>query len=314
MTTVTASPMGTTGMTVSRLGYGTLELGGTGTRANRHIDPKVASQVLNGVLDAGINFIDTSPDYGSAEDLIGRFLSHRREEYLLASKCGCPVGSLSLLPPPLDGPRKHVYTRKNIRAGVEQSLKRMRTDYLDLAQIHEGPTRQVLDEENSIEELLTLRDEGKVRFIGMSSTLPNLSDHLQMAVFDAFQLPYSALQPEHGDAIGRIAAAGAGVIVRGGIAQGSISKLPKDAPPHREEQIRIHRSLWEKANMDELLEGMPRMEFMLRFTLSHHGVSTAIVGTANPDHLANNLRAADRGALPAELYEEANERLSQVRS
>src|SRR5437764_578241 len=90
-----------------------------------------AERILNAVLDSGINFIDTSPDYGRSEELIGRFISHRRDEYILASKCGCLVGA----PPPGAGDRPaHIFTPENIRAGVEQSLRRLKTDHLDLVQ------------------------------------------------------------------------------------------------------------------------------------------------------------------------------------
>jgi hypothetical protein len=79
-----------------------------------------AEKVLNAVLDAGINFIDTSIDYGQSEDLIGRFIAHRRREYFLASKCGCVPGA------PMGA--EHVHTADNIKAGVEQSLRRMKTE------------------------------------------------------------------------------------------------------------------------------------------------------------------------------------------
>jgi aryl-alcohol dehydrogenase-like predicted oxidoreductase len=75
------------------------------------------------VLDAGINYIDTSIDYGLSEERIGRYIAHRRAEYYLASKCGCLVGA----PPAPRGQRgMHVFTRDNVMAGVEQSLTRMK--------------------------------------------------------------------------------------------------------------------------------------------------------------------------------------------
>src|SRR5712692_2814680 len=86
--------LGRTGLDVTSLGYGAMELAGRGPRAVSDAD---AEAVLNEVLDAGINFIDTSIDYGRSEELIGKFISHRRSEYFLASKCGCvpdaPQGS-----------------------------------------------------------------------------------------------------------------------------------------------------------------------------------------------------------------------------
>ena len=83
---------------------------------------EVADRILQAVLDGGINYIDTSIDYGLAEERIGRFISGRRSEYFLASKCGCLAGGP---PPTAPGQRQpHVFTRDNVVAGVEQSLRR----------------------------------------------------------------------------------------------------------------------------------------------------------------------------------------------
>jgi aryl-alcohol dehydrogenase-like predicted oxidoreductase len=83
--------LGRTGLQVTTLGYGAIELRGA-PRA-RDITEAQAETILNKVLDAGINYIDTSIDYGLSEERIGRYISHRRTEYYLASKCGCLVGA-----------------------------------------------------------------------------------------------------------------------------------------------------------------------------------------------------------------------------
>src|SRR5688572_1618160 len=108
--------LGRTGLEVTTLGYGAMEL--RGAPAGPEISDAQAEQVLNAVIDAGINFIDTSPDYGRSEDLIGMFIARRRSEYFLASKCGCVPGA----PMGTD----HIHTAENVRAGVESSLRRMR--------------------------------------------------------------------------------------------------------------------------------------------------------------------------------------------
>src|SRR6516162_9965578 len=117
--TLPTSTLGRTGATVSKLGFGAMEL------RSRRLDPDDVDRLLNAVLDAGINLIDTSPDYGASEEHIGRAISHRRDEYFLASKCGCLVGPDA---PSRPGFNAHVFTRENVRAGVEQSLRRMGTD------------------------------------------------------------------------------------------------------------------------------------------------------------------------------------------
>lgn len=309
MSNLPTAVLGRTGLTVTKLGYGAMELRGGGGMRSRSVDRDDAGKILNAVLDAGINYIDTSPDYGLSEELIGEFISHRRDEYYLASKCGCPVNQ----PPPAPGERNpHIFTRENVRAGVEQSLTRMKTDHLDLVQFHISPSRAELEENDSVAELVELQQEGKIRFIGMSGTLPNLPDHIAMGVFDAFQIPYSALEREHEALISDAARAGSGTVIRGGVARGipAAQNLNMDGMPDRFRQMyQQRRDRWDDAGLEELLEGMTRMEFMLRFTLSHPDMHTTIVGTANPDHLADNLNAAEKGALPADLYAAAMEKL-----
>jgi aryl-alcohol dehydrogenase-like predicted oxidoreductase len=264
-----------------------------------------AGRLLNAVLDAGINFIDTSPDYGLSEERIGRHIAHRRGEYFLASKCGCLVGAT---PAPAGQPNPHVFTAENVRAGVEQSLRRMNTDYLDLVQFHASPSPAQLDEAGGLAELRKLQHEGKVRFIGMSGTLPNMPAQVEMDAFDAFQVPYSALEREHEAVIERASRGGAGIIIRGGAARGAPSGWARSRP-----QLPA-KDRWEEAKLDSLLDGMSRMEFTLRFTLSNPELDTTIVGTSNPEHLRDNLAAAAKGPLPASVVEEAKRRLASAGS
>lgn len=306
---LTKRTLGRTGLEVTRLGYGAMELAGI----KGAVEPAAACELLNRVLDSGIDFIDTSPDYGASEELIGQALASRRDEFFLASKCGCPV----TIPFELrDGRPVHLFTAENLRAGVEQSLVRMRTDHLDLVQVHMSPSRAELEAEDVVGTLETLKREGKLRFIGMSGTLPHLHEHLEMGVFDAFQIPYSALERDHEQIISEAASAGAGTIIRGGVARGAPSpdQDPSTIPAFWRKAMVEKRDLWEEARLDELTDGMGRMEFMLRFTLSHPDVDTVIVGTANPAHLDANVRAAGAGALPDEVYREARRRLAAVRS
>src|SRR6202034_4305759 len=122
-------PLGRTGASVTILGYGAMEL--RGQPRGPAITDDEAGRVLGAVLDSGINLIDTSVDYGNSEELIGRYVGHRRDEYFLASKCGCPLSVAPTAPPPYP----HDYSPANVRSGIEQSLRRLRTDRLDLVQV-----------------------------------------------------------------------------------------------------------------------------------------------------------------------------------
>jgi aryl-alcohol dehydrogenase-like predicted oxidoreductase len=298
--TIAKRELGRTGLQVTTLGYGAMEL--RGAPRGRDITEQQAEIILNKVLDGGINYIDTSIDYGLSEERIGRYISHRRPEYYLASKCGCLVGA----PPTPRGQRgAHVFPRENVMAGVEQSLARMKTDYLDVVQFHASPSRQTLEGHGALDALLELREAGKVRFIGMSGTLPHLMDHIAMGVFDVFQVPYSAVEREHEAAIASAASNGAGIVIRGGAAKGA---------PTEGKQAGLQWERWRRAQLDDLLEDMSPMEFILRFTFTNPDLDTTIVGTISPAHLQTNLDILQKGPLPPELYVEAKHRLAAAGS
>lgn len=290
--------LGRTGLAVTQLGYGSMGLRGPRTWGVRVVSDDDAERFLNAVLDAGINLIDTSPDYGVSEERIGRFIGSRRREFSLATKCGCVYTQrddhLEL---------DHVWKPDVVRRNLETSLQRLRTDYVDVLQFHGGDA-ETLQREGLIDLLLEFRNQGLVRFIGVSSSLPNLAGLIDLGVFDTFQIPYSCLAPQHHDLICRAAESGAGMILRGGIAQGG---------PDAEIQRPPLNEIWDKAKLDELRpDGMTRAELILRYTLSHPHCHTTIVGTCNLAHLAENLAAARRGPLPANLHAEITARVAKT--
>ncbi|MCY3992634.1 MAG: aldo/keto reductase [Caldilineaceae bacterium] len=274
--------LGRTGLEVTRLGFG------AGHR--RAMTDKEMNAQLNAVLDAGINFIDTANDYGNSEEMIGRYLHHRRDEFVLATKCGCH-------------PDGHIWTRENAFRGLHQSLERLRVDSVDIMQLH-NPTVAQCEQGELVQALQDMRSQGKVRWIGMSTTLPHLPTYLSWDVFDAYQIPYSALERDHEDWLTTTAQAGAGTIIRGGVALGKPG-------------VGLGQSdRWQafnEAGLDELKQsGESDTSFVLRYTLTHPDVHTNIVGTTNPAHLAENAQAALAGPLSREVYAEAKERLDRI--
>jgi aryl-alcohol dehydrogenase-like predicted oxidoreductase len=144
--------LGDTDLNVTRLGFGAMEI--RGVPRGRDLVPEQADTILHAVLDAGVNYIDTSIDYGTSEVFIGRFISNRPDEFFIASKCGCKVGAP---PAPLPGPSAHEFTRANVIEGVEQSLKRMKTNYIDVVQFHMSPRMETLNENGALEALKELQ-------------------------------------------------------------------------------------------------------------------------------------------------------------
>lgn len=288
--------LGRTGLSVTALGYGAMEIRGTRIWGGRPVTEAQAETILNAVLDSGINFIDTANDYGRSEEFIGRFLAHRRSEFYLATKCGCKVTYRDEQTD--DTP--HEWTRENLIRGLHESLQRMKTDYVDLMQLH-NPTVEQCDRGDLVAVLQEMKQQGKVRWIGCSSTLPHILTFIERGQFDVYQVPYSALERTHEAVITQAALSGAGVIDRGGVARGEPGAGLGNADRWK---------TFEAAKLDELREpDESRTAFLLRFLLSHPHISTTIVGMLKPEHLKENIAIAQRGPLAPEVYAEAKRRL-----
>jgi aryl-alcohol dehydrogenase-like predicted oxidoreductase len=293
------SILGRTGLNVTRLSFGAMEIRGSRIWNGRAVTDQQAETILNAVLDEGINFIDTANDYGRSEEFIGKYIAHRRKEFYLATKCGCTV----VRKDENTDETPHVWTRENLFRGLDESLQRMKTDYVDIMQLH-NPSVGETENNQMVDVLKEMKQQGKVRFISISTTLPHLPIYLKWGVFDTFQIPYSALERDHEDWISRAAETGIGTIIRGGVARGEVGIGLGNEDRWKK---------FEEANLDELRElGESRTAFLLRFTLSHPDVHTVIVGTLYPEHLRENVAAVKRGPLPANVYEEAKRRLDGV--
>jgi aryl-alcohol dehydrogenase-like predicted oxidoreductase len=289
--------LGRTNIEVTALGYGAMEVRGSRIWGGRPITEEQASTILNAVLDSGITFIDTANDYGRSEEFIGKCLKGRRSEFYLATKCGCKVVHRDENTD--DTP--HEWTRENLLRGINESLARMNTDYVDVLQLH-NPSVADAEKYDVVSTLRDIKAQGKARFIGISSTLPHIDAYIGWGVFDTFQIPYSGLEREHENVIMRAGASGAGVIVRGGVARGEPGAGLGGSDRWK---------TFENAALDDLREeGESRTSFLLRFLLSHPSISTTIVGTMNPDHLKENIEAANRGSLSSVVYAEAKSRLA----
>lgn len=298
-TPLPTSVLGRTGLTVTRLSFGAMEIRGSRIWGGRPVTDQQGEAILNAVLDEGINFIDTANDYGRSEEFIGKFIATRRNEFYLATKCGCTV----VRKDENTDETPHVWTRDNLFRGLNESLRRMKTDYVDIMQLHNPPVEET-EKNHLVDALKEMQQQGKVRFISISTTLPHLPTYLQWGVFDTFQIPYSALERDHEDWISRAAEAGIGTIIRGGVARG-------EAGVGLGSEDRWKK--FEQAGLDELREpGESRTAFLLRFTISHPHVDTTIVGTLYPEHLRENIAAVKKGPLPADVYDEAKHRLDKV--
>jgi aryl-alcohol dehydrogenase-like predicted oxidoreductase len=292
--------LGRGGLAVTALGYGAMEL--------RDLNESDAGRVLNAVLDGGINYIDTSPDYGPSEDYIGNTIAKRRSEFYLASKCGCNIDSTGCVLEP-----RHIFDGKRLRANIEQSLSRLKTDHLDAWQLHAPKTEELIGGKGGdvVETMLDLKRQGKVGSIGVSFMNGKLGEELYPSgygfkylrefepwgVFDLFQIVYGGMARQNELLIAGAAQKGLGVVIRGVFKR----------------YFNNYDELFKKARLDELCAQNESMdEFLIRFALSHPGMSTMIIGTKNVDHVAENIRAAAKGQLDPATYEEAKRRLAGI--
>jgi len=291
--------LGRTGLEVTQLSFGAMEIRGPKVWNGRDPSEEDAERILNAALDAGINLIDTAGCYGLSEVRIGRYISHRRKEFYVATKAGC--NQVPTDDGRLDTP--HTWDRDTLLRNIDQSLERMKLDSIDIWQLHNAAPQQI-KEGDLLQVMEEIKEKGLVKFISISSTLPHLDEYIKWGTFDTFQIPYSGLEPEHHDVITRAAEAGMGIIIRGGIAKGG---------PESEVASKERVDLWKAAKLSEILpEGMSSAELILRYTLTHPHCDTTIVGTLNPDHLAENVAAAKQGPLPGHLYDEITNRVKEA--
>lgn len=264
---------GNTDMVISRLGVGMSEIGFELTLA----EEKQASAVLNSALDAGINFLDTSACYDVSEEQLGRAVSHRRSDYYLATKAGHVAG----------GYEGEAWTAKTITDSIDRSLQRMRTDYVDLVQLHSCGV-DVLEKGEAIQAVQDAQKAGKTRYIGYSGDNEAAAWAVESGLFSSLQTSFNLVEQKARYGLLQAAKAqGMGVIIKRPIANGAwgAAKSPSDYADQ----------YWARAQELEAMgaiAGAPdnRILLALGFTLAHDEVDTAIVGTTNPAHMAANLR------------------------
>lgn len=277
--------LGQSGVYVSRLGFGARHLG------EQPIADGEAARLLHAVLDLGCNFIDTALAFGRSQELVGRFLESRREEVILATKVGVLPDGI----PELDGIPDWTYDA--VMAGLEVSLHRLRTDYIDVAYI-QGCPADILLRGYVIDALEHARQQGKVRAIGFAGD----NQHLECAIasdrFDCVQTTLNiADQRSLQGPLPLAKATGLGVVAKHPIANAAWQHGERPAGPL------CVTAFWERLQTMNLDLGMDHLEVALRFAVWNHYVDSACVGTINIAHLTRNVHILDRGPLPSEIYQ-----------
>jgi aryl-alcohol dehydrogenase-like predicted oxidoreductase len=246
--------LGRTGLTVSVIGLGTTKFG-------RNTDVKYPApfelpgsrdieEILETALALGVNLIDTAPAYGTSEERLGRALKNSRERWVLCTKCGESYRN---------GRSTYDFTSAALIASVDESLRRLKTDYIDLLLLHsDGRDLDILQNSSGVEALLGLKAEGKVRAAGISA---KTSAGIAAAVplLDVVMAPFNAAEPALGAALAAAHDHGTGVIAIKTLSSG-----------------RLHPTA------------------SVQFIAARSFIDSMVVGTINPDHLREVVAAVEQ--------------------
>ncbi|MCR4391846.1 MAG: aldo/keto reductase [Candidatus Acetothermia bacterium] len=289
---------------VSAIGLGTLAFGG----AYGPVDEGEAVAVVHRALDCGINFFDTSDNYGHgrAEELLGRALRGRRKEAIVATKGGTAVDARGR---PSNDARPETILR-----AAEGSLRRLRTDWIDLYQLHlPDPATPFADTARALERLVKA---GKVRYVGVSNFWEeDLLGWLEVGPAVANQMPYNFLHRDIEDGLLPLCRKrGIGLIAYQPLLFGLFSgRIGPDttfalhdhrrAYPHFVELIRAAADLRESLGALAREWGLVPAQLALRWAISRPGVTCAIPGAKRPKQVEENARAGERPFTPDELGE-----------
>jgi len=288
--------LGKTELLVSHLGMGLAEIGHPRTLAHE----KEVARVLNIALDRGINFLDTAACYGISEELIGRSVATRRDEFILSTKAGHVTGEYTGAP----------WTYQTIADSIERSLVRIKTDHLDVVHLHSCNV-EVLERGEVIRALQDARQAGKTRFIGYSGDNEAAQWAVESGLFDTLQTSFNLVDQQARLRLFPLAIErDMGIIAKRPIANAAWGRQTSPSgyaeEYHRRAQIMIEQGPIPGAAEDPIL-------LALGFTLAHEAVSTAIVGTSSPEHMEANIRQVEH-ELPIvqESIKELENRFQQL--
>jgi aryl-alcohol dehydrogenase-like predicted oxidoreductase len=286
--------LGKTDMQVSLLGFGGSEIG------YEHASEETVATLLNSALDAGLNVIDTAECYERSEELIGQTVGSRRNDFYLFTKCGHPRGTGS-----------EDWSIPSLLESIERSLRRLRTDCLDLVQLH-SCSESTLRKGDVITALQSAREKGYSRYIGYSGDSLAAKFAVECGAFDTLQTSINIADQEPLELTLPLAREKQmGIIAKRPIANAAWKEQHKPIDSY-------HHVYWDrlsKLDYDFIRQGPleKSIAHALRFTLSVPGVHTAIVGTTKPERWLQNAKVIEAGPLSEREFDAIRERWDDVR-
>jgi aryl-alcohol dehydrogenase (NADP+) len=285
--------LGRTGIEVSPYALGTLMLATAMGNA-----PEDSARIIGKALDAGINVVDTADAYGDSEDVVGKALEGRRDDVVLATKFSRPTGQ---------DPNHQGASRRWIVTAVENSLRRLRTDHIDLYQLHRPDPRT--DIEETLSALTDLIRSGKVRAIGASGTPASdiveaqwIAERRGLARFHTEQPAYSILNRGiEREVLPTIQRFGMGTLVWGPLGQGLLAGRVRKNQGNDLRRAGLFQHLNDERRLDTVEKliplaaeaGLSMTHLAMAFTIAHPGVTSALIGVRTMDHLDGLLTGLD---------------------
>ena len=304
--------LGGSGLRVSALALGTMTFGGRGQfAAVGDVEVDEARRIVDRAIEAGINLIDTADVYseGRSEEIVGEVLKGRRDEVVLATKARFPVGS---------GPNDAGLSRGHLMRACEASLRRLRTDYLDLYQVHERDG--VTPTEETLEALDTLVAQGKVRYVGCSNFSAwhvmkslGVSEHRGLQRYVSQQIYYSLLDREaEYELVPLSIDEGVGILVWSPLAGGLLSgkyRRGEEPPEGTRRANEWHEPpVYDEDHLFQVIDALVEVasdhdaspaRTALSWLVGRPAVTSVIIGARTESQLEDNLKAAELELSPA---------------
>ncbi|HYC59819.1 MAG TPA: aldo/keto reductase [Thermoanaerobaculia bacterium] len=312
--------LGKTNLKVSEIGFGAWAIGGPSGASGTPLgwgktsdDESLAA--IRRARELGVTFFDTSDSYGfgRSESLLGIVLSRKREDVVIATKVGVARDA--------DGKLRKDFSRQHIQHAVDGSLKRLRTDYIDLYQLH-NPTLDELRRDDIHEAMDRLQEAGKIRFWGVSITTPEEGiEIIRNGWGYVLQVLYNALNQAPAKELFPLAKEkGYGVIARVPLASGLLSGKFRPDTAFATDDVRqnfltpkrLEEVLPRVDEVKSIIGGSARAlaEGALRFVLAHDAISTTIPGMRNVRQVEMNV-SADEVRIPQEIVDKLRSRLGE---
>jgi aryl-alcohol dehydrogenase-like predicted oxidoreductase len=253
--------LGTTGLKAFPIGLGTVKIG-----RNRDVkypeafalpDDRAVRQLLETALEAGVEFFDTAPAYGTSEERLGPFIREHRDRIVLCSKAGEEYGPSG---------STHDFSARSLERSVDRSLRRLQTDHLDFLLLHsDGDDERILSQTDALDGLRRIRESGRATAVGISAKTEAGID-IAARELDAVMAPFGPGSPGLGPALERARGKGCATFAIKVLGQGHVRSAESADPVAQ----------------------------ALEFSLGAPGIDLAVVGTVNPDHLRQAVTAARR--------------------